>query len=518
MAAADAESPLGGDDLHRLAVAAHLTGHDQVSVDTWSRGFHLHADRGDAPAAARCAFWLTFVHGNKGEAEKAGGWWARGQRLLDEGGLDCVERGYLVLAEAITVLFGGDPAAARKGFASAAATGDRFGDADLIAMARQAEGRTLIILERVAEGTALLDEVMVSVEAGEVSPIVAGNVYCSVIEACQELFDVRRAAAWTAALSDWCGAQPGLVMYRGQCMVHRSEIMLLRGEWPEAMDETERACARLADPPWQPAIGAAYYQRAELHRLRGDRAASEDGYRRASRWGKDPQPGLALLRLAQGDVEAATAAIRRAHDEASDVVSRSRLLPALVEVALAAGDLDAARAGTVELASIAGAIGSQLLAAAATRAAGAVRLADGDPAGALGELRRALIGWQALEAPYEVARTRVLIGLACRALNDSEGSALELDAARRTFERLGAVPDLARLEPLAPVAPPPGGLTAREMQVLVLLATGRTNRAIADELVISEKTVARHVSNIFAKLGLSSRSAATAFAYRHHLV
>jgi ATP/maltotriose-dependent transcriptional regulator MalT len=480
--------------------------------------FHDHAGRGDAPRAARCAFWLTYVHGNRGEAERAGGWFARGQRLLDEAAADCVERGYLLLAEGVPLIFTGDLAGARERLHRAARIGDRFADADLIAMARQAEGRTLILLGLTAEGVTLLDEVMVSVEAGEVSPIAAGSVYCSVVEACQEIFDVRRAAAWTAALSAWVGAQPELVLYRGQCMVHRAEIMLLRGEWPAAIDEADRACVRLAEPTWHPAIGNAYYQRGELHRLQGDAAAAEDCYRRASRWGRDPQPGLALLRLANGEVEAATAAIGRACNEAADQITRLRLLGPAVEIGLAAGDVAAARARAEELAAVAGEFGSPLLGAAAARATGAVLLAEGDAAGALGELRRALRLAQDLEARYEVARTRVLVGLACRALGDAEGAGLELDAARQEFERLGAAPDLARLEEMAGRERlAPGGLTAREAEVLALVVTGLTNRAIADELVISEKTVARHVSNIYAKLGVTSRAAATAYAYEHRL-
>jgi len=292
------------------------------------------------------------------------------------------------------------------------------------------------------------------------------------------------------------------------------------GAWPEALEEARRAAARFLEPAGHPAAGAAAYQEAELHRLRGGLAEAEDAYRRASRWGREPQPGLALLRLAQGEGAAARAAIRRALDEAGDRPDRARLLPAFVEIALAAGDLPAARGAAGELAEAAGELDAPLLRATAAAADGEVLLAEGDPRAALAALRAAWAGWQELEAPYEAARARVGIGLACRALGDRDSAAMELDAARWAFQRLGAAPDLARLEALAGDGPaaPPGGLTAREVEVLRLVATGRTNRAIANELVLSERTVERHVSNILTKLGVPSRAAATAWAYEHRLV
>ncbi len=387
-------------------------------------------------------------------------------------------------------------------------------------IALMGRGRTSIFLGRTAEGVALLDEAMVAVTAGEVSPIIAGDIYCSVIEACQEIFDLRRAQEWTAALGEWCEAQPDLVLYRGQCLVHRAEIMQLHGTWSDAMHEAERACERLAQPPGQPAIGAALYQVAELHRLRGEFVKAEDAYRRASQHGREPQPGLALLRLAQGQVDAARATIRRVVDEAQDRVTRSRLLAPYVEILLASGDVDAARAAADELSEIASNLDAPLLRAAAAHSQGAVLLAEEDAPAALAALRDAGAAWQELEAPCEAARVRVLVGLACRRLGDEDTAAMELDAARQAFGELGAAPDLAHVRELSREAVPgdAGGLTSREVEVLRLVATGKTNRAIADELFISEKTVARHISNIFTKLGLSSRSAATAYTYEHGLV
>lgn len=397
---------------------------------------------------------------------------------------------------------------------------DRFRDTDLVAMACHGRGRALIRLGKTAEGVALLDEAMVAVTADEVSPLVAGDIYCSVIEACDEIFDVRRAQEWTSALTHWCASQPDLVPYRGQCLIRRAELMQLHGAWPAAMDEAERACERLSEPLGQAAIGAAFYQRAELLRLRGEFAKAEDAYRQANQHGRRPQPGLSQLRLAQGEVDAAAAAIRRVVEDAKDRRIRSKVLAAYVEIMGAAHDVPAARAAADELSEIAAVLDSVFLRAASAHASGAVLLAEGDARAALDILQQAGTIWHALDAPYEGARTRVLMALASRQLGDDDSADLELEAARQAFKQLGAAPDLARTQDLAQRKAPEasGGLSAREVQVLRLLATGKTNRAIADELFISEKTVARHVSNIFTKLGLSSRAAATAYAFKHHLV
>jgi DNA-binding CsgD family transcriptional regulator len=450
----------------------------------------------------------------------AGGWLGRAQRLLDREGSEGVEAGYLLLPRVFEREGRGDLEAAAATAAEAAAIGERFGDADLFALAAHEQGHILIRLSRPAEGVALLDAAMVSVTAGELSAIVSGIVYCGAILACRDAHELRRSREWTAALSEWCERQPDLVAFTGRCLVHRAEIMQLGGDWRAALGEARRAqerCRRGENPS---AAGDACYQRGEIHRLRGEFGDAEEAYREASTIGREPQPGLALLRLAQGNADAAVASIRRVLGEADEPCKRADVLPAYIEIMLAVDELEAGLEACRELEALAAAYERSALEALARRARGALELARGDPQAALGALRTAAEAWQQLEAPYETARARELLGLACRELGDEDAVTLELEAARDAFERLGAGPDLARLTTLSEIADATAshGLTERELEVLRLVAVGKSNREIAGELVISEHTAARHLQNIFAKLGLSSRTAASAFAFEHHLV
>ncbi|MBA2531407.1 MAG: DNA-binding response regulator [Nocardioidaceae bacterium] len=519
LSAAGRDEPLEVEDLERLACAAYLVGRSAESSDAWARAHAECARQGEVARAARCAFWLAFMLLNSGDLSRGGGWVDRAQRLLDEPRLDCVERGYLRYAGALRSVFSGDVIAALTGFSEAAGLGERFRDPELTALGRIGEGRCCIYLGDNHKGVALLDEAMVAVAEHEVSPIAMGDAYCTVIDACREVFDVRRAQEWTAALSQWCAEQPELVLYRGQCLVHRAEIMQLHGAWSDALEEVVRALGRLADPPGHPLQGAASYLRGDLHRLRGEYADAERAYRAAHEMGYEPQPGLALLRLARGSIHAANTSIRRVLQEADNPVARARLLGPYVEIVLAAGDVAAARVAATDLASLAAELNQPFLHALATHARGAVLLVEDDPLAALAQLRRAWKGWRDIEAPYEAARARVLIALACRALDDVDGAEMELDAARSVFADLGATPDVVWTKTLSgvPGEKVVGGLTAREVEVLALVAQGHTNRQIADRLVISERTVASHLSHMFTKLNLSSRSAATAYAYENGL-
>ena len=518
---ADARSALDAEDLDRLATAAHLTGDDKTGIDARTRAHQAFLDRGDAVRAFRCAFWLGFALSNDPTQQaQASGWLARGRRLLEERGQeDCAERGFVLCGTAFMKVGTGDIAGANEAFAQAARIGTRFKDTDLTALARHGEGRTLLYLNRAAEGFAILDEVMVSVTCGELGALATGAVYCSVIAACCDLFDLRRAQEWTDAMSRWCAAHPDMQLFRGECLVQRSQLLQLHGSWRAALEEAERACERLAASPG-PAIGNAYYQRADVHRLRGELDEAEVWYRRAAQAGRKPQPGLALVRLARGDAGTADMTIRGALAESRLPRQRVYLLRAAVEIALARNDLAAARADAAELQELAERLAAPFARGAWKHASAAAALAAGEPSAATALLRDACTEWQELDAPYEIAQTRALLGIAYRTLGDEDGAELELEAASEVFDRLGASADVARLAGLLTAKPAhaSGPLTGREVEVLRLVAAGKTNKAIASELGISEKTVARHLSNIFTKLDLPSRSAATAYAYEHKLV
>ncbi len=509
---------LEADDLERLAVAAYLAGLDDQSTTAWRRAHDAWLAAGDRERAARCAYWLGLGLVLAGQMAKANGWLARGERLVAGAAEPSVARGLLMVPRMLGELEGGDLAAAATGASAIVELGDQTGDRDVSAFGILLSGQVALMQGQVAAGMQHLDEVMVLVSTGEVSPITAGIAYCAVIEACMVVYDLRRAAEWTGVLDEWCSAQPDLVPYRGQCLVHRSEILQAHGSWDDARATIANAEIRLSEPA-HPALGLALHQSGDLYRLRGEHALAEQAYRAASRHGEEPVPGLALLRLAEGNVAAARAAITRMLVDAEGGRRHTAVLAAAVDILLAAGDVDGARQASAALSGAAEVAATPLLESIAAYAVGSVSLADGDPHRARTALRHAEAGWRGLEMPYDVARARAEAARACLALGDVESAELELDAARATFERLGAQPDLERIAGLG--GQPPGGtsgLTGRECEVLRLVATGSTNRDIGAALHISEHTVARHLQNTYVKLGVNSRAAATAYAYEHHLV
>jgi DNA-binding CsgD family transcriptional regulator len=514
LSSADSTAPLRAEDLELLATSAYMLGRDEEYSHQLGRVHQLHLDAGEPLRAARCAFWNGMDLMMRGETGRGSGWLGRAQRLVDAETADCVERGYLLMPLAFQREATGDLDGAIAAVGEATTIAERFGDRTLFAMAVNVHGHFLVRAGRVVEGLGLLDEAMVALTTGELSPIARGIVYCSVISGCHEAFEPRRAQEWTDALARWCEGQPDMVAFSGRCHVHRAEIMQLKGAWSDALEEARCAERRAARGNHRTALAEAAYVQGEVHRLRGELGAAEEAYREASRYGREPHPGLALLRLAQGKTQAAGSAIRRVLDETTAPPERARLLPACAEIMVAAGDLDGARGASEELAEIATGYEVGMLGAIVAQTRGAVDLAAGEARTALPELRRAWRVWEEIEAPYEAARVRELMGAACRALGDEDAAALELEAARRAFVELGAALDVARVGGEGQTH----GLTARELEVLRLVAAGHTNKAIAAELVLSERTVDRHVSNIFAKLAVSSRSAATAYAYEHQLV
>jgi DNA-binding NarL/FixJ family response regulator len=504
-------------DLEGLADAAWWVSRWEESIAARQKAYAAYAAASEDRSAARMAGRLCVEHFTRREPAVGGGWFMRAQRHLREQP-ECVEHGYLATIEANMARFTGDPERAFGLARKATEIGQRFGDRDLIALGIHLEGLTHIASGRVPEGVALLDEAMTSVLAGEVSPLFTGVIYCDVIEACLQLGDVGRAGEWSEAARAWCETVPAESHFPGLCRINRAELAILRGAWREAEEEASRATDELMglDPT---ASGAAWYVAGEARRRAGNLTTAEQAFSRAQEIGFEPQPGSALLRLAQGKAEMAGSALRVAiAAEADNPLRRAKLLAAQVEVALAANDLVGAGAATEELEAISRAFPTAMLAATVDTARGSLLIAQSDPEAALERLRRACTAWQEMRLPYEAAHARVLCAQAARAVGDQEAGRAELRAALGAFERLGAARDVATVEALLEgPGELPGGLTAREAEVLRLVAAGKSNRAIAGELVISEHTVARHLQNIFAKLDVPSRSAATAFAFEHGL-
>ena len=515
LSAADPDG-LDGEDYARLAVAADLMGRHNDCVQALQRAYQLHLDAGDVLAAARSAFWLAMTLVHAGEPSVAGGWTGRGERLVADLGTDVVESGYLRCARLLAHVFGGEFEEAQRLAAEVVEYGARFGAGDLTAFGLCTQGRLALYSGRLADGLRLLDESMVAVATGEVSPVFAGHIYCTLIEGCQEISDYGRVAEWTATLHAWCETQPDLVLFTGQCAVHRGQIMRLRGAWTEAIEEFDRALERYLLTETPAAAGLAMSERGDVQRLAGDLDAAAASYALAGQYGYEPQPGLALLWLARGRTDAALSAVRRLLAEPRDPVHRSQVLPGSIEVLLGAGEPEEAERLAEELARFADEAGCAAPRAMAEYATACVLVARGEAAAALPRVRRSVQLWSTLGARYEVARCRALVSRAFALLGDAESARIEAEAARDACRELGARPleeELtALLEPSAP-----GGLTVREVEVLRLVAAGRSNPEIAAALVLSEKTVARHLSNIFAKLDVTSRTAAAAWALQRGL-
>ena len=508
---------LGADELLALATAAYLVGDSDASIRALQRGYRLQTDSANILGAVRFAFWLAMVLSVRGEGAVSSGWAARAERLLADQPDDVVERGYLHIHDFFRYLAAGDFPGALRVAEAMGETARRFGDPDLLAQSLVCKGRLLIYSGRVPEGLALLDEAMVGVAAGELSPIFAGNVYCAMIEGCQEVMDFGRASAWTTALTRWCDTQPDLVPFTGQCAVHRGQILRLHGAFGEALEEFNDACRRYAAAGSQAAAGLALSEGGDVLRIRGDYAAAEAAYDEAAGFGYEPQPGRALLLLARGRTPAAVAAVRRLLAETGDPVHRSRQLAAAVEVLIAGGHVDDATTTAVELNGIAESFGCAGLRATAAYCMALVALESNEPDRALPAARTAMQLWNGLQARYEVARAKVLVGRAFRLLGDEDSAAAELTSAAKAFVELGAAPARQEAEKLLhrEIA---GGLTGRELEVLRLVASGNSNTEIANRLVLSDKTVARHLTNIFTKLDVPSRTAAAAYARDHDLL
>ena len=512
------DAHLQADDFAALAITAFLLGHRNDCIQALQRAYQAELEEDDTLGAVRAAYWLAITLWQGGEVAIGNGWLARGQRLLEHIEEDVVERGYLLERATFGHIAKGEFAEAAAAAPRVTEYGRRFGDPDLTAMGLHIEGRLTIFSGHVADGLRLLDEAMVWVLAGEVSPVLSGVIYCSCVEACQQISDFGRMGEWTHALTIWCDSQPGLVAFTGQCAVHRGQLMRLHGAFRDAISELEHAAGRYAAAGGNPAVGQAHYERGEALRITGENDTAEAAYTEAASYGHPAQPGRALLWLARGRSHAASAAIHRVVAEVQDPVHRSQLLPTAVDVFVAVGELEEAASLADQLGGFGSAFGCSALQAAGEYARASVALARADAEDALAAARGAADAWARLSAPYEVARCRVLMGRALRLIGDAESAVAELAEARRAFARLGAAPAEHEVAVLLGDARVPGGLSPRELEVLRLVAAGKSNPEIAAALVLSGKTVSRHLSNIFAKLDVGSRTAAAAFAFEHHLV
>jgi len=513
------EATLLGDELDELGQAAWFVGRDEVSQRAWERAQLRYLDDGDLPSAIRCVFWLGFTLGEHGDAVRAGAWMSRLMELCSRPAATPATEGLRALCAASGAFAHGEAAASVPLYRDAIVRADAAHDADTATLATMGLGRALLADGRVTEAFETFDGVMLRIADGRVSDRAAGPAYCAVIASLLARGDIERARVWTRELGDWCDAQRGLEPFRGECTLHRASVMQLGGEWRAAAAAAAQVCATEERTE---TLANAWYRVADLHRVAGRPEACRDALRRAAALGREVQPGLALLHRDTGDPAGAWAGLATARATAVDPATRAEVLAAAVRIALDRGRMDDATDAAAELAACASAFDTLYLRALSSRAGGEVAVAAGRPLEALPLLRAAWAAWRRLDAPYDAALTRVSIGTAVRALGDAEGADLEYDAARAVLEGLGAIPDLARLERAAGAEPPADardpGLSRREHEVLALVSRGWSNRRIAEHLFLSERTVARHVGSILAKLVVPSRSAATAYAFEHGLV
>jgi DNA-binding CsgD family transcriptional regulator len=512
--AADRAAPLGIEDLECWAEAAQVIGRVDEAVEVLSRCFELRAQAREVHEATRTAYWLWSVHVfTRAEFAIAAGWVERARGVARQPD----EYGWLLIPEAYRCIGAGNYDAAEALLHRAAELGLSRGDTDLVTIATTMRGRATLMLGSLERGLALLDEAMVRILTRTTSPRATSVMYCAAIGTCYQVHEIARAAEWSVALDRWLGELPRLGgAYFGNCRIYRALLMRLRGDWTRATAELEQACRDLA-VDGQLVAGHAWYELGESRRLKGDPGIDE-AYQQAVMFGRVAQPGLALHRLSQGEVQAAHTGLQRALAEQALAADRFALLPAAVEVDIAAGEIGSAEAAVAEMEKIAEVYPTTAARATVAAARGAVALAEDRPTDALVHLRDAVNGWRDLGVPYEMALAGVHIAQACRALGDEDGVRMELHAALATFERLGARPDANRAHSLLSDRGDGGsGLSPREIEVLRLIVDGRTNAEIAAELCLSERTVHRHVSNILTKLGVRSRTAAAIFAVQHRL-
>lgn len=524
--------PQDAGQLLAEGIHAHLRGESTKAVGLLHDAYLLRLGMHDVPGALQVAFQLAMVHGTTGHPSQFNGWLERSQRLLEAqeaGGSKPssaleVAAGYILAMEVHKSL-------GPQGFTPLLPVlrrmleiGRRHQCADLICLALIGIGRAQIDAALIIQGLGALDEAMVLVLGGECTPIPNGLIWCAAIEACQEIGAFERVCEWTAALDQWRRDRPGVRAFGGECALHSGQILALRGAWGAAMEEFSAAGQRFEMNSQVYAAGAAARERGDLLRIRGEFGPAELAYQESAEHGCDPQPGLALLWAGRGETDAAAAAVDRCLAERIIPARRIPLLPQSIEVYLLLGDIERAAELAAELEQLARQSGCEIALAAAAQAYAGLELLRADAPAALPYARKAIQAWKKIGCPYRATQSRVLLGRALRVVGDKASADAELHAAARGFESLGAHPEAQEtrnllIDPQASgTATYPSGLTEREVQVLRLVAAGHSNREIAGTLYLSEKTVARHLSNIFAKLDVGSRTAAAAWAFARDLL